>query len=158
MIHYRKLFKTYNLKTWRQNKLQIFLSIAAISIAVGILISLRLILAINDSYAENNTKASNDGDINIAIESGNINGDQLKELDKLTSEGKLKYAATYEMQNNFTVGEISNVTYVKFIDSKYSYINKRVGGYAERLGKDKVLINRAAADRFALKKRTKKEF
>jgi len=152
MIECKKLFKTYNLKTWKHNKLQIFFSITAISIAVAILISLRLILVINNFYTIDNPKSVNDGDINIALSNYNISSVQLKVLDELTSEDKIKYACTYKIQNNLTIGGISNVVNIKFIDSKYSYINKRIGRYSKKLGKDKVLINRAAADRFDLKK------
>lgn len=152
MIGCKKLFKSYNLKTWKQNKLQIFLSIIAIAIAAAILLSLRLILALNDSYTNINAKNINDGDINISLAVPQIGAEQLKVIEKLRDEGKIQYATTYKMQNNFTYGEIATVVYVKLIDSNYSCINKKIGSYADKLGKDRVLINRAAADKFNLKK------
>lgn len=152
MINKKELFKIYNLKTWKQAKFQIFLSVAAIAIAVAILVSLKFILALNDSYTIINAKSINDGDINIGIKTSNISDEQLNLLNKLTSEGKIQYTTTYKMQNNFTNSQITNVVEVKFIDSKYSYINKRVASYVKELGNHKVLINRAAADKFQLKK------
>jgi pyruvate ferredoxin oxidoreductase beta subunit len=69
-----------------------------------------------------------------------------KDMFDIVAAHKIKYAATYKMQNNFTNGQITNAVEVKFIDSKYSYINKRVGSYVKKLGNHKALINKAAAD------------
>jgi|GEM_PF-2181013 putative ABC transport system permease protein len=152
MIDKRELFKKYNLKTWKQSKFQIFLSITSIAIAVTILVSLKLVLALNNSWSIVNAKSINDGDINIVTTNSDISNKQLSALDKLTNDGKIKYTTIYKIENNFTNGQITNLVDVKAIDSNYAYINKRISSYLKKLGKHKVLINRAAADKFCLKK------
>lgn len=152
MITTKQLFKTYNLKNWKQAKFQIFLSIFSVVIAAAILISLKLIIALNNYYITSNAKSVNEGDINIEVPNSIISNKQLNVLDKLTSEGKIQYATTYKIENNFTHDGIANTAEVKFIDPKYCYINKKVTDYVNKLGDHKVVINRAAADKFNLKK------
>ncbi|HEY5560992.1 MAG TPA: hypothetical protein VIK72_04405 [Clostridiaceae bacterium] len=152
MIDAKKLFKIYNLKTWKQNKFQIFLSILAISIAVAILISIRLIPSLTNIYKNINARGLNDGDINIVMTKPNITDEQINSLNKLKSEGKIIYATTYEMENNLTSGDIINEVELKFIDKEYYSINKNLDNYIEKLGNHNVLINRVTADKFNLKK------
>jgi predicted lysophospholipase L1 biosynthesis ABC-type transport system permease subunit len=152
MITAKVLFKTYNLKTWRQNKFQIFLSIFAIAIAVAILISLRSIIFFNGQYTISNSRSLNDGDINITLPSNTISEEQYKLLDKLKAEDKLYYATTYKMQNNFNHNYMNSVVDVKIIDSDYYSVDERVGRYKDKLGSKSILINRTLADKFSLKK------
>lgn len=152
MIDKKNMFRIYSLKTWKQARFQIFLSIAAIAIAVAILTSIKLILTLNDSYTTINAKAINDGDINIGLPDSIITDEQLNLLNKLTIEGKIQYTTTYKIQNNFTNNQITNAVVVKFIDYKYAYISKRIASYLKDLGNQKVLINKAAAEKFQLKK------
>ncbi|MDP4145526.1 MAG: FtsX-like permease family protein [Bacillota bacterium] len=152
MISFKKLFKIYNMKTWKHSKFQICLSIIAIVVAAAILLSLRLLLAIDDAYTNINARNINDGDINIALKTPNISDGQLKVLNKLTAKGMLQYAATYKMQNNLTSGKISGVVEMKFVDSKYAYINQKTGSYVKKLGNNNVIINKVVADKFKLKK------
>ncbi|WP_026881120.1 FtsX-like permease family protein [Clostridium akagii] len=152
MINRKELFKKYNLKTWKQSKFQIFLSITSIAIAVAILVSLKLIFSLNDSWSLVNSKSINDGDINIGTTNFSISDKQLNDLNKLTSDGKIKYDTTYKMEDKFTNDQITSLVQVKAIDSNYSYINKKISSYLKKLGNRKVLLNRAAADKFQLKK------
>lgn len=152
MINKKELFKKYNLKTWKQSKFQIFLSITSIAIAVAILVSLKLIFSLNDSWSLVNSKSVNDGDINIGTTNSSISNKQLNDLNKLTSDGKIKYTTTYKTEDKFTNGQITSLVQVKAIDSNYSYINKKISSYLKKLGNHKVLLNRAAADKFQLKK------
>ncbi|QAA35108.1 FtsX-like permease family protein [Clostridium manihotivorum] len=152
MITAKMLFRTYNLKTWRQNKFQIFLSIFAIAIAVAILISLRSIISFNGQYTISNSRSLNDGDINITLSSNTISADQYKLLDKMKAEGKLYYATTYKMQNNFIHNDMSSEVDVKIIDPDYYSVDERIGRYKDKLASKSILINKTLADKFSLKR------
>jgi len=152
MINSKKLFKLYNLKTWKQDKLQISLSIIAISIAVAILVSLQLILSFNRSYTNINAKDVNEGDINIQLLNSRITNEQLKVLEDLKNQGLFNYTTTYKIQNNLVSGDITSIVEVKFVDSKNYPIYRKSVDYEKSLQGNNVLINKVAADKFNLKK------
>lgn len=146
MISYKKLFKSYNLKTWKLGKLQIFLSIFAISIAVAILVSLQLVISLNASYESINARNINGGDINISLSNSKLTKEQQNSLENLKSKNYFNFTTSYKLQNNLSVGDITGLVYLKFVDSKNYSI------YERKLQENLVLINKTVADRFNLKK------
>ncbi|WP_234124701.1 FtsX-like permease family protein [Clostridium hydrogenum] len=152
MITTKQLFKTYNFSTWKKNKYQMFLSILSIAISAAILLSIELMLSLNNTYINSNAINSNEGDININLLDQSLTKYQLKELKDFRDKGYFNYTTIYKFQNNFIYNNVSSTVFLKFVDpNNYPIINSSYN-YGTSLKDNCVVINKQIANKFNLKK------
>ncbi len=152
MISSKKLFKTYNLKSWKQDKFQIFLSITAITIAVAILVTIQLVLSITKSYMNTDAKNTNEGDINITLLNSRLSDKNSQVLKDLKAEGYFDYTTSYKVENTLVHDDVSNTIEVKFVDPSCYPIYQNGKNYKNIIKDNNVVITKVTADKFNIKK------
>jgi len=156
MLKVLKLLKVYNIKTWKQNKLQIFLSMCGVSIAIAIVLAIRLLSINNINYINDNAKAINGGDISVTPITGKANIQQISLLASMEKNGNIDFTKTVLHTTNLSFKNKNSTSVIRFIDKNkfpfYSVTNKKVD-YKSLLSEDNsVILSSGLASKLGIKK------
>ena len=110
-------FTIFNLRSWKQNKLQLFLSIFGISMGIAISLAIQVISIYNNFSIEANANKINGGDISIALQGDLLNSKQINYLNQEKKSNKLTYTKSTWCKTNINFNNRSSILVLRFIDT-----------------------------------------
>lgn len=112
-------FCIYNVRAWAENKVQIFLNIITISIAIALVVAIQLLGLYNTKNISDNVKMINGGDISILFNNSNETKEQNDYLKSKESNNEIEYTSSYFLKTNISFNGKSSYIVLRFIDSSY---------------------------------------
>lgn len=115
-----RFFFTYNIKTWKRNKIQFFFNMLGISISIAIVLAIQILSIYNISSVKESSKVINGGDISIIPNNNVISDYQSNELQLLQEKGEIEFTQSVWNSTSISFNGKSTNIILRFIDiNKY---------------------------------------
>lgn len=112
-------FCMYNVKVWKENKVQIFLNIITISIAIALVAAIQLLGLYNTKNISENVKMINGGDVSILYNNSSETKEQSDYLKLKEESNEIEKTSSYFFKTNISFNGKSSFIVLRFIDNSY---------------------------------------